>query len=200
MAKPESLMEALLGLVDLIDNQQLKARNVKEMRPIMMEETFTPEIMKTKSECASGLCDFILNIVQYYDVVESVEPKRLEVRDFEAKLAAANEKKALVDAQVAELEEKLGKLMVIYDKAMNDKKEAVDEAARCERKLDLANRLVSALGSELTRWQQSIEDLTEYLKVIIGDVLLSSAFVSYVGPFNKEFRNMIMDEFITFFR
>lgn len=63
------------------------------------------------------------------------------------------------------------------------------EAAKCEKKLDLAQRLVGALGSELDRWSQSIIDLGEYLKLIIGDVLLASAFVSYVGPFNKQFRD-----------
>ena len=35
---------------------------------------------------------------------------------------------------------------------------------------------------------------------MIGDVLLASAFVSYVGPFNKRFRDMIIeDNFIDFF-
>jgi len=58
--------------------------------------------------------------------------------------------------------------------------------------MNLATRLVNALGSELDRWQQSIVDLTDYLEVIIGDVLLASAFVSYVGPFNKQFRDMII--------
>lgn len=82
--------------------------------------------------------------------------------------------------------------MIQFDKAMKEKQDAMDEAARCERKLSLANRLVNALGSELDRWKQSIEDLTEYLKVIIGDVLLASAFVSYVGPFNKQFRIKII--------
>jgi dynein heavy chain len=67
---------------------------------------------------------------------------------------------------------------------MDDKNNAMAEAEKCERKLSLAQRLVGALGSEQERWSQSIVDLGEYLQVIIGDVLLSSAFVSYVaGPF-----------------
>jgi dynein heavy chain len=55
------------------------------------------------------------------------------------------------------------------------------------------------LGSELERWSQSIIDLGEYLKVIIGDVLIACSFVSFVGPFNKKFRDMIIyDNFVLF--
>jgi dynein heavy chain len=61
--------------------------------------------------------------------------------------------------------------------------------------------LVNALGSESERWAQSIIDLGEKIEVIIGDVLLASAFVSYVGPFNKKFRDMITNQkFLNFFK
>lgn len=36
--------------------------------------------------------------------------------------------------------------------------------------------------------------------MLIGDVLMSSAFVSYVGPFNKPFRVKIMADFAKFFK
>jgi dynein heavy chain len=138
MGKPEALMDALNGLAELIDQQKLNANNFKAVRPTIQEETFTPENLKTKSECAAGLCDFILNIVAYYDVVESVEPKRNAVKEAEEQLAAANAKKAEVDALVADLNAKLAILMADFDKAMNEKETAMAEAAKCERKLDLA--------------------------------------------------------------
>ena len=84
---------------------------------------------------------------------------------------------------------------------MDEKNAAEAEANRCARRLDLAQRLVNALGSESERWSQAIIDLGEKLIVVTGDVLLASAFVSYVGPFNKKFRDLIINSrFIEFFR
>ncbi len=60
---------------------------------------------------------------------------------------------------------------------------------------------MGALGSESERWGNSIIELGEKINVIIGDVLLASAFVSYVGPFNKKFREYIInDKFMEFFK
>jgi dynein heavy chain len=61
-----------------------------------------------------------------------------------------------MSALVAELQAKLDVLMRTYQEAMDKKKGAEDEAARCERRLSLANRLVSALGSEKGRWADAI--------------------------------------------
>jgi dynein heavy chain len=122
------------------------------------------------------------------------------VREGNEKLAAANAKKAEVDALVAKLNSELQVLLDTYNAAMKEKNDAIAAAEKCERKMSLATRLVSALGSEQDRWAQSIIDIGELLKVIIGDVLLASAFVSYVGPFNKQFRDKILlDSFLPFF-
>lgn len=77
---------------------------------------------------------------------------------------------------------------------MDEKNKAQAEADRCAKRLDSANRLVGALGSESERWNNAIVQLTQDLEFVIGDVLMASAFVSYVGPFSKQFRERIMTE------
>lgn len=106
-----------------------------------------------------------------------------------------------MDALVEKLTNELNILQAEFQKAMDEKNAAEAEAARCANRLNLAQRLVNALGSESVRWSQAIIDLGEQIQVIIGDVLMASAFVSYVGPFNKNFREKIInDKFLTFFK
>ena len=201
MKDPAYLIQLLKDVKEKIDAGQIPTHNFKAIRPIINNEDFTPEVIKSKSGAAAGICDWVRNITMYYDVVVSVEPKRRAVSEAQEQLRAANEKKAQMDALVEKLNKELAILEGEYNKAMAEKQAAEDEANRCASRLDLAQRLVNALGSESERWGNAIVTLTEKLKVVIGDVLLASAFVSYVGPFNKAFRDMIIKEkFIPFFQ
>lgn len=200
MKNPAAFLDTLNSVKGHIDNDTINASNFTANKKTLADETFTPEIIMNKSSAAGGLCDFIINITLYYEVVVSVEPKKQAVAEAQAQLAAANAKKEEVDTLVAKLNAELQILMDAFNKAMHEKETAIAEQEKCNRKLNLAQRLVGALGSEQERWAQSIIDIGELLKVIIGDVLLASAFVSYVGPFNKVFRDKILAKFLEFFK
>jgi dynein heavy chain len=156
MANPQKFLDNLNAFKGSVDADKVPAQNFKAIRGTLEEETFTPEIIKGKSSAAAGLCDWIINITCYYDVVVSVEPKKLKVAAAQAQLAEANAKKAEMEAMVAELSAKLAILQADFQKAMDEKNKAEAEAARCAKRLDSANRLVNALGSESERWNNAI--------------------------------------------
>jgi len=54
--------------------------------------------------------------------------------------------------------------------------------------LDLANRLVNGLADEKVRWSENVVSFKDEVVTMIGDALIASAFVSYIGPFNFRFR------------
>lgn len=53
----------------------------------------------------------------------------------------------------------MAELTAQYNKAMDQLQSALDQAAKCEKRLNSANRLVKALGSENERWDQAIKAL-----------------------------------------
>lgn len=55
----------------------------------------------------------------------------------------------------------LGQLVAEFDSAIAEKNAVEAEAEKCQRKLDLAQRLMRSLGSEGARWGQTIDDLKE---------------------------------------
>lgn len=52
----------------------------------------------------------------------------------------------------------------------------------------MANRLVNGLADEKIRWEENVKNLGVEKMTMIGDALVSAAFVSYIGPFSSEFR------------
>lgn len=56
-------------------------------------------------------------------------------------------------------------------------------------------RLVGGLASENVRWAESVKNFKSQGVTLCGDVLLISAFVSYVGYFTKKYRNELMEKF-----
>lgn len=55
-------------------------------------------------------------------------------------------------------------------------------------KLQSAETLVNGLSGENKRWGENVKQLQANTLTVIGDVLLGSAFVSYIGAFTAEFR------------
>jgi dynein heavy chain len=185
-------IEFLKGIKESVDNRTIPALNMKEVKPLLELEHFTPEIIAGKNKAAAGLCSFVVNIVLYYEVVVTVEPKRKALAEANEQLEAANSQLKEVMDQVAILEAKLAKLTTELNAANAEKQEALDTVEKGQKKLDLAQRLTNALSSENTRWAENIVTMEADKELLTGDVLLASTFISYVGPFTKVFRDKLM--------
>jgi len=191
MKDVNGFLEAMKAQKDRIDGGAMPKQNFKSLKPLLDKEHFNVDTMRNKSQAAAGLCDFVINITKYWDINEDTEPKRERLRQASADLEAAQrakatalEKKEVAEATVADLTAK-------YDAAVREQEDTIREAEMYTRKLELAKRLMAALGSEGARWEQSIVELRATLDILPGDVLLAAAFVSYSGCFSKRFREQL---------
>ena len=60
--------------------------------------------------------------------------------------------------------------------------------------MDSANKLIGALGGEYTRWKADSAAFDDEIRRMAGDVALACAFVCYAGPFNADFRTLLLRE------
>ena len=193
MGNIKDYMINLKAIKEHIDENTINHQNFKEVRQYIEKDYFNVETIKTKNQAAAGLCSFVLNIVTYYDIVTTVEPKRKALAQANTQLAEANAKLKAVQENVAMLEEKLAKLTIELDTANTSKQDAMNMVIRGETKLNLAQRLTSALENENKRWAENVLVMRKDENLLVGDVLLASAFISYIGPFTKPFRIHLME-------
>lgn len=60
---------------------------------------------------------------------------------------------------------------------------------------------MGGLASENVRWADSVSKFKEQALTLPGDVLLISAFISYVGSFSKAYREeMMSNKLLTFLK
>ena len=136
--------------------------------------------MNKKNSAAAGLVKWVENIVRYYDIWQDVEPKRIKVVESTRQLEAANSELAVVRERVNELQAQLRQLTSEFEQAEKIKREAVDIAEKGQLKLELAQRLINALGSEEVRWVQGVERFRFERDPLVGDALVAAAFISFL--------------------
>lgn len=67
------------------------------------------------------------------------------------------------------------------------------EKERCEKRLINAGKLIELLTDEGKRWEQNIVKLKDDEVYFAGNVFIAAATLSYLGPFNGQFREELVD-------
>ncbi|MEJ1283888.1 hypothetical protein NN561_014866 [Cricetulus griseus] len=185
MGKVDDFLQALINYdKEHIPENCLKVVNEQYLK----DPEFNPNLIRTKSFAAAGLCAWVINIIKFYEVYCDVEPKRQALAQTNSDLAAATEKLEAIRRKLVDLDQNLSKLTASFQKATAEKVRCQEEVNQTNKTIDLANRL-----SEKIRWGQSIKSFETQEKTLCGDVLLTAAFVSYIGPFTRQYRRELVD-------
>ncbi|XP_059165934.1 dynein axonemal heavy chain 10-like isoform X2 [Physella acuta] len=172
-----------------MDVDNIGQKQLTTVKGLLKDIDMTPDQMKAISKAGAGLLKFVEAVCGYCAVAKEIKPKREKVAKLERNFHQAKRDLEKVTKEVQALEEELKELNSKYEKAMTEKQALEEEARIMERRLIAADKLISGLGSENIRWSKDLEDLKQKRVQLLGDCLVSSAFLSYVGAFSWEFRN-----------
>ncbi|XP_003791133.1 dynein heavy chain 9, axonemal [Otolemur garnettii] len=189
MAKVDGFLDSLINF----DKENIHENCLKAIRPYLQDPEFNPEFVASKSYAAAGLCSWVINIVRFYEVFCDVEPKRQALSKATLDLTAAQEKLSVIKAKITHLNENLAKLTAKFERATADKLKCQQEAEATAATISLANRLVGGLASENVRWAEAVQNFQQQERTFCGDILLTTAFISYLGFFTNKYRQSLMD-------
>ena len=179
------------------DKDNVSDAKLKKLSKFIADPAFDPEVVMKVSSAAAALCIWCHAIDVYSKVFKEVEPKRNKLKKSQNTLMVKQKALKVAEDALAIVIAKLDELNTQYEKSVGEKNALRDEAEMLENKLMTAEKLVSGLGGEYVRWQNSIAGFRASIEFSIGDSLVASGFLSYLGAFDTSYRTSITDGWLT---
>ena len=172
--------------------EEINDETIELLQPYFQAPDFNFESAKKASGNVAGLCNWSQAMATYHDVAKVVEPKINTLRDAEGQLKIATKQKDAAEKDLATVQASLDKMQAEFDAAMAEKQRLEQDAVMTQRKADSANALIAALSGEEIRWTEQSTMFDDQIQKLSGDCAVASSFISYLGPFNKEFRSILL--------
>lgn len=157
-------------------------------------EVFNTTRITLSNRAAGGLAKWCQALYRYTEALRLVKPKQEKVNQMTIKynisMEAVRKKQEEVQgikAHIVQMEGELQETQDFIDKLCKDKD-------LCEIRLLNAEKLLSLLGDEGKRWEQTVKDLEYDQEFFKGNVFLAAASLSYVGPFTGNYRAKMVSE------
>lgn len=165
---------------------------IEHLLPYFRMEDYNMDTARRVCGDVAGLLSWTKAMSFFHGVNKEVLPLKANLTIAEARLRGAMEDLAGAESMLKEREDALQQVKNLYDAAVQEKQRLTDAANVCLRKMTAATALINGLGGEKTRWTQQSKEFKEQIGRLVGDVLLATGFLSYCGPYNQDYRSMLM--------
>ncbi|TKS70983.1 Dynein heavy chain 1, axonemal [Collichthys lucidus] len=193
---PGKFLESLFNY----DKENIPKKVIGLIQPYIDNEEFQPESIAKVSKACTSICQWVRAMHVYHFVAEGVEPKRQALQEAQEDLAVTQ--RILDDAkeQLAAVESGIAALQATYQDCLAKKDELDNKCQLCEARLIRADKLIGGLADEKVRWKETVQHLDYMVNNVAGDVLLSGAYIAYLGPFTGEYRASMAEEWLHCFK
>ncbi|XP_075719889.1 dynein axonemal heavy chain 8 [Rhinoderma darwinii] len=174
---------------DSINNEM-----VELLQPYFQMEDYTMDNAKKACGNVGGLLSWTQAMAAFYEVNKEVLPLKASLINQAHRLEVANCELSKVQRQLDEKQEELDKAQARFDGAMLEKMNLLSKAELCRKKIETASALIDGLSGEKIRWTEQSRAFKAQVNRLVGDVLMVTAFLSYCGPFNQTFRNLLLKD------
>lgn len=117
--------------------------------------------------------------IQYADMLKKVEPLREELNSLEKQAETNKQRGEEVKSLIAQLEQSIASYKEEYAQLIAQAQAIKTDLENVQAKVDRSIALLKSLVIERERWEATSETFRSQMSTIIGDVLLSAAFIAY---------------------
>lgn len=135
--------------------------------------------------------------INYADMLKQVEPLRNELKSLESEADENKQKAEEIDTIINQLEKSIAAYKEEYANLVSQAQAIKADLAAVQAKVDRSIALLKSLSSERQRWEATSETFKNQMATIAGDVLLASAFLSYAGYYDQQYRQNLFNNWCT---
>ena len=219
MANPPPVVKLAMESICLLLGEN--ATDWKSIRSVIMKDNFIPTIVNFDTEdiqddvrekmrqkymsnpdynfekvnrasfACGPLVKWAIAQLSYADMLKRVEPLRNELQSLEAAAGTKQREADEMTAIIARLEESINSYKEEYAQLISQAEAIKNDLKQVQDKVDRSMSLLKSLGIEKDRWQETSENFKSQMSTLVGDVFLSSAFLSYAGYFDQHSRQSL---------
>lgn len=154
---------------------------------------YTFEGAKAACGNVAGLLQWTIAMKKFFAINKDVLPLIASLAVLQAKYSRAAAELEKAEAEFQAKEKELNDAQKEFNEAEAKKNAVLDDARKCQQKMDAATALIDGLSGEKARWTDQLSQFKSETERLVGDVIILSAFLSYAGPFNQQFRLLSQD-------
>uniref|UniRef100_A0A914WXS1 AAA+ ATPase domain-containing protein n=1 Tax=Plectus sambesii TaxID=2011161 RepID=A0A914WXS1_9BILA len=183
----EDFMPRILGF----DTDQITPAILSAMQKYQQNPDWDFEKINRASQACGPMVKWAKAQLLYSDMLHKVEPLRNELIRLEKDASTAKAKGEEVKQTIAKLEESIAAYKEEYAQLIGQAETIKAGLASVQEKVGRSIELLRSLGSERDRWEKSCDGFSAQMETIVGDVLLSAAFLAYAGYFDQQLRQQL---------
>lgn len=188
-AKKKLLTPKLLKNCMAYDKDKMDPEIVANIKEFTESQEYSEAELKKASKAALGLGNWVKAMVAYDEAMKIVTPKKQKLAEAQAQLKEAKDMYDQALANLEEIREKVRKLEETFTEAEEKKKKLQKERDLCAKKLQRAQDLIEKLAGENESWIHLLAVNEKASEHLVGDVLISSGIIAYLGVFIQSYRN-----------
>ena len=173
------------------DKDNIPPDRIEKIEPYIVMPEFMPAEIEKASKACTAICMWSRAMYKYYNVARAVEPKKKLLADAQSELDATLASLKDARARLQAVTDRIAALEADYEKSNAKKQQLEDDVEQCSQRLERAEKLIGGLGGEKVRWTAIVHALNVDFDNLVGDVLVSSGTVAYLGPFTSEYRQRL---------
>lgn len=181
------------------DKDSINNETVELLEPLLVQgaDWFNETNSGKVSKAIAAITRWCFAVSEYHEKSQIVKPKRIKLALEEGKLAIARENLEKSRIELKKIKDKLELLNENSQRQMENKNQLEQKAMKLKKKINIAETLINSLIDEKERWKKGASMISQEKMRLVGNCSLATAFISYCGPFNSDFRMHLANDRFT---